>query len=104
VHEVELRELCDELEALIQQEQGVDPDALSLALATIETLHSMISGHAVNEMLIGLAQGFEQRFSAAKWGGRIDTAALVESCLHDDLICLRAAIWRKCRNNGASQH
>jgi hypothetical protein len=102
--ELAVNKLCDELSALIEHKPGVNPDALSRARAAIESLHSTRSGDFINEKLVGLAYGFKQWFSGGKWNRQNDGGRLVKSYLEYDLICLRAAMWRKLRDNGGSQN
>lgn len=98
--DVEVNRLCEELSALIELEPGVNADALSRARWAITALHSTKSGDYVNEKLVGLAYGFEQWFSASKWNRHDDGGKFVRQHLEDDLICLRAAMWRKSRGKG----
>jgi hypothetical protein len=100
VNEVDVYRLCEELSALIELEPGANADALSRARWAITALRSTESGGHVDEKLVGLAHGFEQWFSADKWNRQNDQGTLVKHQLEDDLISLRAAMWRKSQGNG----
>ena len=102
VDEAEINRLCEELSALIELEPGVNPDALGRARWAITALRSTESGDYVNEKLSGLAYGFEQWFSIDKWNRHDDRGLLVKRCLEDDLIGIRAAMWRKSRGNSGA--
>jgi hypothetical protein len=102
VDEAEINRLCEELSALIELEAGVNADALGRARWAITALRSTESGDYVNEKLSGLAYGFEQWFSFDKWNRHNDRGLLVKRCLEDDLISIRAAMWRKSRGNSGA--
>ena len=97
VDESEVNRLCEELSALIELEGGVNPDALGRARWAIAALQSTESGDYIDKKLVALADAFEQWFRIDKWKRQDDGGPLVQHCLEDDLICLRAAIW--CRSN-----
>jgi hypothetical protein len=97
VDESDVNRLCEELSALIELEGGVNPDALSRARWAIGALQSMESGDYINKKLVALADGFEQWFRIDKWNRQDDGGSLVQHCLEDDLICIKAAIW--CKSN-----
>jgi hypothetical protein len=102
VDEAEVNRLCEELSGLIELEPGVNADALSRARWAIAMLHSTKSGDYVNEKLVALAHGFEQWFSLDKWNRHDDRGNVVKHQLEDDLICIRAAMWRQARGKGES--
>ena len=97
MNESEVNRLCEELGALIELEGGVNPDALSRARWAIGALRSTESGDYINKKLVALADGFEQWFRIDKWNRQDDGGSLVQHCLEDDLICIKAAIW--CKSN-----
>jgi hypothetical protein len=100
--EAEVNRLCEELSALIELEAGIDADALSRARWAIATLRSTELGDYANERLDRLADGFEQWFSFDKWNSDGDRGQLVKRHLEDELIRLRAAMWRLARGEGDS--
>ena len=93
--ESEVNRLCEELRALIELEGGVNPDALSRARWAITALRSTESGDNIDSKLIGLAIGFGQWFGSDKCNRQNDGGQLVKQSLEDDLISIRAAMWRK---------
>jgi hypothetical protein len=95
--EVEVNRLCEELNTLIELESGFNPDALSRARWAITALKSTESGDYIDKKLVALAAEFEQWFSIDKWKRQDDGGQLVKRCLEDNLICMRAAMWRKFR-------
>ena len=95
--ESEVNRLCEELRALMELEGGVNPDALSRARWAIAALQSTESGDYIDKKLVALADAFEQWFRINKWKRQDDGGPLVQHCLEDDLICIRAAIW--CKSN-----
>jgi len=97
VDESEVNRLCEELNALIALEGGVNPDALSRARLAIAALQSTESSDYIDKKLVALADGFEQWFRIDKWNRQHDGGSLIQHCLEDDLICIRAAIW--CKSN-----
>src|ERR1700676_3986742 len=95
VDESEVNRLCEELNALIELEAGLNPDALSRARWALTALRSTESGDYIDKKLAALADGFAQWFSINRCNGQNDQVQLIKHCLEDDLICIRAAIWRK---------
>jgi hypothetical protein len=94
----EVSRLCEELSALIELlEEGVNSNALSRALWVISAPQSTECGDYIGKKLVALADGFEQWFRIDKWNRQDDGGPLVQHCLEDDLICIRAAIW--CKSN-----
>jgi hypothetical protein len=93
VHESEVEMLCEELSALIELEGGVNPNALSRARWAIAALQSTEPGDYINKKLVALADAFEQWFRIDKWNRQDDGGPLVQHCLEDDLLCIKAAIW-----------
>ena len=93
--ESEVNRLCEELNALIELEGGVNPDALSRARGAVAALRTTESGDYIDKKLVALADGFEQWFRIDSWNRQHDGGSLVQHCLEDDLICIRAAIWCK---------
>jgi hypothetical protein len=97
VDESEVNRLCEELSALIELEGGVNPNALSRALWAIAALQSTECGDYIDKKLVALADGFEHWFRIDNWNRQDDEGSLVQHCLEDDLICIKAAIW--CKSN-----
>jgi hypothetical protein len=97
VDESEVNRLCEELSVLAGLEGGVNPDALSRARCAIAALQSTECGDYLGKKLVALADGFEQWFRIDKWNRQDDGGPLIQHCLEDDLICIRAAIW--CKSN-----
>ena len=95
--ESEVNRLCEELSALIELEGGVNPNALSRARWAIAALQSTECGDYIDKKLVALADGFEQWFRIDKWNRQDDRGQLVKRSLEDNLICIRAAMWRKFR-------
>ena len=95
VNESEVNKLCEELSAIIELEGGVNPDALGRARWAIAALQSTKCGDYVDKKLVALADGFDQWFRIDKWNRQDDGGPLVQHCLEDDLICIKAAIWCK---------
>jgi hypothetical protein len=95
VDEAEVNRLCEELNALIEIEAGLNPDALGRARRAIRQLQATQSGDDVDNKLIALTFGFEHWFSSDKCTRQNDRGQIVKECLERDLICLQAAMWRK---------
>ena len=94
--ESEVNRLCEELSALIELEGGVNPDALGRARWAIAALKSTTQpGDYIDQKLIGLARRFAQWFSTDQWNRQEDGGLFVKECLENDLICIRASLWRK---------
>ena len=93
--EAEVNRLCEELNALIEIEAGLNPDALSRARTAIRALQAFQSGDDADNKLIALTFGFEQWFSSDKCKRQNDRGQTVKDCLERDLISLQAAMWRK---------
>lgn len=93
----EVNRVCEELSTLIELKGGVNPNALSRARWAIAALQSTEPGDYIDKKLIALADAFEQWFRIDKWNRQDDGGPLVQHCLEDDLICIRAAIW--CKSN-----
>jgi hypothetical protein len=97
VNEAEINRLCEELSALIEIDAGLNPDALGRARWAIMALKSTESGDYIDNKLVDLADGFERWFSIDRWSREGDGGQFVKRCLEDNLICIRAALWRKFR-------
>jgi hypothetical protein len=95
VDEAEVNRLCEELNALIEIEAGLNPDALSRARRAIRALQAFQSGDDADNKLIALIFGFEQWFSSDKCARQGARGQIVKECLERDLISLQAAMWRK---------
>jgi hypothetical protein len=100
VDEAEVNRLCEELGDLIEFEAGFNPDALGRARWAIMAFKSTESGHHIDKNLDALAAGFEDWFSIDKWNRQNDGGRLVKQSLDNELICIRAAMWRKARGIG----
>jgi hypothetical protein len=103
VDESEVDRLCEELSALIELEGGINPDALSRALWAIAALRSTQPGGDIDEKLVALADAFEQWFRIDKWNRQDDGDPLVQHCLEDDLLYIRAAMWCKSKGQKTSR-
>jgi hypothetical protein len=103
VDESEVDRLCEELSALIELEGGVNPDALSRAHWAIAALQSTEPGNYIDKKLVALANAFEQWFRIDKWNRQDDGGPLVQHCLEDDLLCIRAAIWCRSKDHKTSR-
>jgi hypothetical protein len=99
VNESEIDRLCEELSALIELEGGVNPNALSRARSAIAALQSTKAGDYIDKKLVALADAFEQWFRIDKWNRQDDGGPLVQHCLEDDLLCIKAAIWCKSKDH-----
>jgi hypothetical protein len=99
VNESEVNRLCEELSTIIELEGGVNPDALCRARWAIAALQSTEPGDYIDKKLIALADAFEQWFRIDKWNRQDDGGPLVQHCLEDDLLCIRAAIWCKSKDH-----
>ena len=97
--ESEVDRLCEELSALIELKGGVNPNALSRARWAIAVLQATEPGDYINQKLVALADAFEQWFRIDKWNRQDDGGPLVQHCLEDDLLCIRAAIWCKSKDH-----
>jgi hypothetical protein len=97
VDESEVNMLCEQLSALIELEAGFNPDALSRARWAIMALKSTESGDYIDNKLVELADGFERWFSIDKGNRQTDDGRLIKHSLEDNLISIRAALWRKFR-------
>ena len=97
--ESEVDRLCEELSALIELKGGVNPNALSRARWAIAVLKSTEPGDYINQKLVALADAFEQWFRIDKWNRQDDGGPLVQHCLEDDLLCIKAAIWCKSKDH-----
>jgi hypothetical protein len=97
VNESEVNRLCEELSAIIELEGGVNPDALGRARWAIAALQSTECDDYIDKKLVALADGFDQWFRVDRWNRQEDGGPIVQHCLEDDLICIRAAIW--CKSN-----
>jgi hypothetical protein len=98
VDKSEVDRLCEELSALIELEGGVNPNALSRARWAIAALQSTEPGDYIHKKLVALADAFEQWFRIDKWNRQDDGGPLVQHCLEDDLLCIKAAIWCKSKD------
>jgi hypothetical protein len=101
VDEAEVNRLCEELNALIEIEAGLNPDAHGRARRTIAALRAFQSGDDADNKLIALTFGFEQWFSSDKCTRQHARGQIVKECLERDLISLQAAMWRK--SNGETK-
>lgn len=95
MNESEVNKLCEELSAIIELEGGVNPDALGRARWAIAALQSTKCGDYVDKKLVALAASFEQWFRIDTWNRQENGGPIVQHCLEDDLICIKAAIWCK---------
>jgi hypothetical protein len=93
--EAEVNRLCEELNALIEIEAGLNPDALGRARRAIAALQAFQSSDDADNKLIALTFGFKQWFSSDKCSRQGARGQIVKECLERDLISLQAAMWRK---------
>lgn len=93
--EAEVNRLCEKLNALIEIDAGLNPDASARARRAIAALRATQSGDDADNKLIALTFGFEQWFGSDKCARHDARGQIVKECVERDLIALQAAMWRK---------